>query len=107
MSETPSSPSPVRPSTPSPKRLGSGLGSCAAINDAQFGCGKVDWSGEIHPAEEDEAIDAEDVQPVKGLYTPEMPSRAVIEQHRVDHWPYRSWCDECNEGFGREASHGH
>ena len=24
----------------------------------------------------------------------------------IDHWPPRSWCDECNEGHGRDRRHG-
>ena len=32
--------------------------------------------------------------------------RGRIEEHRIDHWPPRTWCDECNEGHGRERRHG-
>ena len=35
-----------------------------------------------------------------------MPSAAEIEGHRIDHMPYRSWCDQCVEGQGKEKSHG-
>ena len=58
-------------------------------------------------AGEVDAFDAEDVQPLETMITPELPSREQIEAHRVDHWPYRSWCKECVEGFGRERDHGH
>ena len=68
----------------------------------------VDVRDELHPGElVDETFEAEDVQPQKVIATPELPSREVIEAHRVDHWPYRTWCDECNEGMGRERLHGH
>ena len=52
-----------------------------------------------------ESIHAEDVQPVRIFKTPEMPPREEVEEHRVDHRPYRSWCDECREGAGREDAH--
>ena len=54
-----------------------------------------------------DTIDDEDVQPQQVLNTPDLPSREVIEAHRIDHWPYRSWCRECVEGFGRERPHRH
>ena len=54
---------------------------------------------------EEISIDAEDVQPVRTLKTLELPSREALEEHRVDHSPYRSWCDECVEGAGREDGH--
>ena len=28
------------------------------------------------------------------------PSRDVVEQHRVAHFPYRSWCKQCVMGRG-------
>ena len=66
----------------------------------------VDAVDELYPGEVvDGTYDAEDVQPHKSLTTPELPSREVIEAHRIDHWPYRTWCDECNEGLGRERGH--
>ena len=30
----------------------------------------------------------------------------VIKEHRMDHLPLRSLCDECNEGHGRERRYG-
>ena len=32
--------------------------------------------------------------------TPARPSEAEVEDHRLTHWPYRSWCDECALGRG-------
>jgi hypothetical protein len=63
-----------------------------------------DWvsaSGEVNVGEEDELLDAEDVEPSRTLPNPELPSRSEIEKHRIDDWPPRTWCDECVEGFGR------
>ena len=65
--------------------------------------------GEVHPTEEavaDEVIiDEEDVQPMRSMKTPDLPSREAIEEHRIDHYPYRSWCPHCIEGAGREDGH--
>ena len=54
---------------------------------------------------EEISIDAEDVQPIRTLKTLELPLREAVEEHRVNHCPYRSWCDECVEGAGREDGH--
>ena len=65
--------------------------------------------GEALPVDEhdehEQAIDAEDVEPLRVAASPDLPSRSEIEKHRVDHWPPRTWCDECVEGFGRERGH--
>ena len=79
-----------------PRTEGDGLGADGSLR-------------EMLPAEEADPeadVDAEDAQPQQSLRTPELPSRAMIEEHRIDHWPPRSWCDECNEGQGRERRHG-
>ena len=34
-----------------------------------------------------DTIDVEDAQPQQTMTTPELPPRAVVEQHRIDHWP--------------------
>ena len=60
--------------------------------------------GREQPAEGQD-LEIEDVEPIRVLPTPDMPSPSEVEKHRVDHWPPRSWCDECAEGFGREKGH--
>ena len=68
-----------------------------------IGLGRVDDSrGEavIEVAEE------EVQQSVRGLRAPQMPTQAEVEHHRIcGHLPYRPWCPECVEGFGREWPH--
>ena len=54
--------------------------------------GAADDQVEIQP--EQEAAD------LKIAFAPTKPSAAEIEEHRVTHYPYRSWCDECREGRG-------
>ena len=47
----------------------------------------------------------EETEPQKVMTTPHMPSPAEVEDHRIDHLPYRSWCAECIEGQGKERPH--
>ena len=64
--------------------------------------GEAEENGTFHA----DNVDVEDSQPQQTMNTPELPRRAVVEEHRIDHWPPRSWCDECNEGHGRERRQG-
>ena len=47
----------------------------------------------------------EEVQPCKQTRTPIAPTQSELDEHRIDHLPYREWCSDCVEGFGREAPH--
>ena len=112
MTRTPLSP-PLSPSFDFLRDGGSGLGAavdgCRQLVDGVVAAGEAK---ELVPPEQDsgafdaDALDAEDAQPQQGMPTPELPPRAVVEQHRIEHWPPRSWCDECSEGHGRERRHG-
>ena len=89
-----SSIAPISPSVSYPRVWASDLGGSGGsirivVQDWVERCDKL-FAGEL----EGETFDAEDVQPQQTLTTPELPSRAVIEEHRIDHWPYRSWCEE-------------
>ena len=46
-----------------------------------------------------------EVQQQKPIASPTLPSQSERMEHRITHLPYRSWCDECVEAFGRERSH--
>ena len=46
-----------------------------------------------------------EVEPLKVLPTPVLPTQSEIDEHQVDHIPYRSWCRHCGEGFGSEDGH--
>ena len=83
---------------------GSGLG---ALVDVLSRVGLRD-AGEVHESKEIEADadDVEDAQTQQVMPTPDLPSWPVIDEHRIDHWPPRSWCGECKEGHGREHRHG-
>ena len=48
------------------------------------------------------------VEPLRIAPSPILPSAAEVEEHRVTHIPYRSWCRECVEGkaLGEHRGHG-
>ena len=53
--------------------------------------------------DEDEEVngqDEEEVEPLRKASSPTMPSAADIEEHRLTHVPFRSWCTECCMGRG-------
>ena len=49
----------------------------------------------------------QDAEPRPIAPTPTLPSVSQVTAHRLTHWPYRSWCDECVEAFGNEWGHQH
>ena len=54
----------------------------------------------------EELIEAEEeTEPRDSLPNPELPSQSEIDDHNVDHCPYRSWCRHCVEGRARELAH--
>ena len=57
--------------------------------------------GEVHVEEESEEDSAE-LKHAKDIVS---PSRDVVEQHRVTHLPYRSWCKQCVMGRGIGKPH--
>ena len=56
----------------------------------------------------DEDVDAEtgdiSVRP-RALPTPKLPSAAVVAQHNLTHYPYRSWCPWCAAGRRPNSHH--
>ena len=57
-------------------------------------------SGACIPAPDEEA------QPQKAIRTPAKPSaEEVAENCDNGHLPYRRWCSDCVEAFGRECAH--
>ena len=48
----------------------------------------------------------EEAQPQRLVKTPYTPTKAEMAEHRANgHLPYRCWCPDCVEGFGREWAH--
>ena len=50
--------------------------------------------------EEKYDLEDEEAAPKKVLRDPREPSQQEWEDHRVDHFPYRSWCPFCVKGRG-------
>jgi hypothetical protein len=48
---------------------------------------------------------AEDASMVICPRLPYSPSKEEKRQHRITHWPYRSWCPECVMGKSRGTPH--
>ena len=46
-----------------------------------------------------------EVEPLRTAPNPILPSAADVEEHRLTHWPFRSWCKFCNLGRGTGEQH--
>ena len=56
------------------------------------------------PAEEED-LRSEDCQPKVVAPDPGRPSQAEIDEHCIDHLPFRSWCECCVRGRGTGEQH--
>ena len=59
----------------------------------------------VHDGPDEITTHEMEVQPMKAMQTPYTPTASELAEHRISHMPYRSWCSECVEAFGREAPH--
>ena len=50
-------------------------------------------------------LDEEEAEATQTLPTPDTPTRSEVLDHRVCHYPYRTWCKHCVEGRGQEFGH--
>ena len=50
--------------------------------------------------------EVEDMAPKRVAPDPGMPSQAEVDEHEVDHVPFRQWCEECVKGRGTGEPHG-
>ena len=57
--------------------------------------------------QEIEIQDEEESGPVKISRSPAQPTAKQEEEHRIDHYPYRSWCKFCVMGRGIGFQHRH
>ena len=70
-----------------------------------------DLFGEARPGEGmGEVVDfdeepEEDAEPKKVLPDPGQPTQAEIDEHNVDHYPFRNWCEACVKGRGTGEAH--
>ena len=60
---------------------------------------EAEAEGEIHIEGDD------DIEPLKKVKNPKLPSAAEVEEHNRTHIPFRSWCQWCVEGRGRGDQH--
>ncbi len=54
-----------------------------------------------------EIEDEDEAEPVKISRSPTQPTPQQEEEHRIDHYPYRSWCIFCVMGRGLGVQHRH
>ena len=55
--------------------------------------------------EENEEGDAEEAEISKTRKLTESPTKGELEEHRVNHLPFRSWCRECVAGRAKDWGH--
>ena len=56
----------------------------------------------FEPSADDREDEEEEPQPHRSIAAPDLPTTAEMAAHRANgHQPYRSWCSDCVEGFGR------
>ena len=72
---------------------------------------KCDFVGPLEaPGEGSEEVDIEDTEDqdaeeVKTVPDPGQPSDEERENHRIDRYPFRSWCKHCLSGRGTGQGH--
>ena len=49
--------------------------------------------------------EAEDIAPKRISLDPGLPTEAEVDDHEVDHMPFRRWCEECVAGRGTGEQH--
>ena len=74
--------------------------------DVEVSAEKEGQSDEANAGTEITTGEAE-VLPQQTVKTPYTPTASELAKHRIDHLPYRDWCPECVDGFGREKPHSH
>ena len=53
----------------------------------------------------DDEVAEEDAAPKLVSPDPGQPTQSEIDDHNVDHWPYRCWCEACVKGRGVGEAH--
>ena len=41
----------------------------------------------------------------RGIREPKKPSKAEVDEHNLDHIPFRTWCKHCMRGKSKSAPH--
>ena len=63
--------------------------------------GEASWRNEAH----DWDIDEEEFAPKIVAKDPGSPTQAEVDEHNVDHFPFRAWCECCVQGRGTGEQH--
>ena len=98
-----------QPVSPQPDSMLKGYGcvrNVFAAEDEGVKSGEVAGEDAVDDTEEIIESKEEEVDPARTAPTPYLPSQQEVDEHCVDHVPYRCWCDHCVNGFGREDGHG-
>ena len=61
--------------------------------------------GDDVEATEDKDFECQECVPARILPDPGQPTQKQLEDHRVDHLPFRSWCPECVAGRATGEQH--
>ena len=107
---TPASPKPLRPQTggPQTRRTPQRIGcECASLTAGKSGRRSLLAPFEDAPAEGEVMIDGEEeeVEPLRNAANPAQPTAVQLEEHRTDHFPFRTWCKFCIMGRGVGQPH--
>ena len=67
----------------------------------------INDEGEEHEDDDNDKCSPcfEDINPTRIVRNPLNPSKEERERHNINHCPYRSWCNVCVEGRGKEDPH--
>ena len=68
--------------------------------------GEVEREGDDRGDDLDEAD--QEVEPQRTAPDPRLPTEAEVDDHRIDHTPYRLWCEWCRRarGLGEQRGRG-
>jgi len=82
---------------------------CADVEVLDFEEGKGEESPFELPEADGEAIEADESEdecaPKRAAPDPGAPTQQQIDDHEIDHMPYRSWCEACVSGRGIGDQH--
>ena len=65
----------------------------------------IDGEGAVIELDEEETEVVEEARKTRQLASPYTPTAKEVEEHRLTHLPYRSWCPECVQGRARNRPH--
>ena len=96
--------SPIRPESMEPSNdIGKVVDVLAGEAEEQGSLGDLFGDRETSACNED--IDEEEFAPKIVAKDPGSPNQAEIDEHNVDHFPYRAWCECCVAGRGAGEQH--